>query len=128
MLYARMIKMTSSEILTLCLACCAGLLLGGSFFGGLWWTVRNGINAKQPGLWFLGSMIVRMTIVMTGFYFVGGGQWERLLSCLLGFIAARSIVVWLTRLPHTKTLIRSTGVETYPEPAVRFQKESHHAT
>jgi F1F0 ATPase subunit 2 len=123
-----MIKMTSSEVLTLCFAASAGLMLGGTFFGGLWWTVRNGINAKQPGLWFLGSMIVRMTIVMAGFYFVGSGQWERLLSCLLGFIAARSIVVWLTRLPHPKTLIRSTGLEACSENAVQIPKDSHHAT
>ena len=128
MQYARMMKMTSSEILILFLTASAGLMLGGIFFGGLWWTVRNGINAKQPGLWFLVSMTVRMTIVMAGFYFVGGSQWERLLSCLIGFIAARSMVVWLTRPPNTKPLIRSTGVETCPQPAVRLRKESHHAT
>jgi F1F0 ATPase subunit 2 len=143
MQYARMIKMTSSEILILFLSASAGLMLGGIFFGGLWWTVRNGINAKQPGLWFLGSMIVRMTIVMAGFYIVGGGQWDRLLSCLLGFIAARSMVVWLTRPPHPTPLPRSTGGEgarrsSIPstlvgkngatEPLVRLPKESHHAT
>lgn len=128
MQYARMIKMTSSEVLVLFLTASVGLMLGGIFFGGLWWTVRNGINAKQPGLWFLGSIIVRMTIVMAGFYFVGGGQWDRLLSCLLGFIAARSIVVWLTRPPNMKPLIRDSGLETYSEPEVRPRKESHHAT
>lgn len=128
MQYARMIKMTSSDILTLFLAASAGLMLGGLFFGGLWWTVRNGITSKQPGLWFLGSMIVRMTIVMAGFYFVGGGQWERLLSCLIGFIAARSIAVRCTRSPNTKPLIRDSGLETYSEPAVRLRKESHRAT
>jgi F1F0 ATPase subunit 2 len=126
--------MTSSEVQIFFLPASAGLMLGGIFFGGLWWTIRNGINAKQPGLWFLGSMLVRMTIVMAGFYFVGGGQWDRLLSCLLGFIAARSIVVWLTRLPNTEpiipliSLIRETGLETYSETAVQIQNESHHAT
>jgi len=123
--------MTSSEILILFLTASVGLMLGGIFFGGLWWTVRNGINAKQPGLWFLGSMIVRMAIVMAGFYFVGGGQWDRLLSCLLGFIAARSIVIWLTRPRNTKPLIpliRDTGLAAYPEPAVQLRKESHYAT
>ncbi len=128
MQYARMIKMTSSEVLILFLTASVGLMLGGIFFGGLWWTVRNGINAKQPGLWFLVSIIVRMTIVMAGFYFAGGGQWDRLLSCLLGFIAARSIIVWLTRLPHPKTFIRSTGPEACSENAVQLRKESHHAT
>jgi len=36
---------------------------------------------------------------LAGFYFVGGGHWERLLLCLLGFVVARLIVTWLTRLP-----------------------------
>jgi hypothetical protein len=31
------------------------------------------------------------------FYVVGGGQWERLLMCLLGFVAARVIVTWRSR-------------------------------
>lgn len=120
--------MTWIEILTLGLAGFAGFLLGGIFFGGLWWTVRNGMTSERPGLWFLGSMIVRMTIVMAGFYFVGGGQWERLLSCLFGFIAARSIVVRWTRLTYPKHLIRSIVLEAYSEPVVRLRKESHHAT
>lgn len=120
--------MPSSEVLIWFLTASVGLMLGAIFFGGLWWTVRNGINAKQPGLWFLGSMIVRTAIVMIGFHFVGGGQWERLLSCLIGFIAARSIVVWLTRLPEPKTLIRSTGVEPCQEPVAYFPEDSHHAT
>jgi len=126
--------MTSNEILTLFLTASAGLMLGGIFFGGLWWTVRNGINAKQPGLWFLGSMIARMTIVMAGFYFVGGGQWERLLSCLLGFIAARSIVVSLTRplpdlhAPSPGSTGEGITLSTTPPHPRQLRKESHHAT
>jgi F1F0 ATPase subunit 2 len=119
--------MTSSEIQMFFLTACVGLMLGGIFIGGLWWTIRYGINAKRPGLWFSVSMIVRMTIVMAGFYFVGVGQWDRLLSCLLGFIAARSIAVWLNRPPNIKPLIRETGMPAYSEPAVELRKESHHA-
>jgi F1F0 ATPase subunit 2 len=120
--------MTVIEVWTLFFAGFAGLLLGGIFFGGLWWTVRNGVTAKQPGLWFLGSMMVRMTIVMAGFYFVGGGQWQRVLGCLIGFMAARSIVVWLTRPPYFAAHIRSAGVETSVEPSVCLQQDSRHAT
>jgi len=35
---------------------------------------------------------------LAGFYFVSGGHWERLLLCLLGFVIARVVVTWLTRL------------------------------
>jgi F1F0 ATPase subunit 2 len=120
--------MTVSESITLCLAACAGLMLGGIFFGGLWWTVRKGVVTKQPGLWFLGSMIVRMTVVMAGFYFVSDGQWDRLLSSLVGFIAARTIIVRLSRPCQSKPLIRSNGLEVCSEAAIRLPKESHHAT
>jgi len=92
-----MMYVMSSEILTWCFAACAGLLLGVIFFGGSWWTVRNEITAKQPGLWFLGNMILRITFVMAGLYLIGGKQWDRLLSCLIGFIAARWIVIWYTQ-------------------------------
>ena len=53
-----------NELLTLALALVAGLLLGAIFFGGLWWTVRKGISSKQPALWFLGSLLLRMSIAL----------------------------------------------------------------
>lgn len=86
-----------NDPLPLLLATAAGLLLGASFFGGLWWTVGKGLSAKQPALWFLGSMLLRMGIALAGFYFVGRGDWRRLIACLLGFIVARFVVTWLTR-------------------------------
>ena len=89
--------MTMNEILTLVLACVAGGILGAIFFGGLWWTVRKGILSKQPVLWFFGSMLLRMSIALVGFYFVSGRQWKRLLLCLLGFVIARLAVTWLTK-------------------------------
>src|SRR5664280_3746105 len=89
-------RMTMNETLTLALALAVGLLLGVIFFGGLWWTVRKGVSSKQPALWFFGSLLVRMSIALAGFYFVGRGHWERLLVCLLGFIVARLIVTRLT--------------------------------
>ena len=86
-----------TEALALILAWTAGGVLGGIFFGGLWWTVRRGVLAKQPAIWFLGSLLLRMSIVLTGFYFVADRHWERLLLCLFGFVMARLVVTWLTR-------------------------------
>ena len=85
------------KLLTLVLALVAGLLLGAIFFGGLWWTVRKGVSSQQPALWFFGSLLLRMSIALAGFYFVWRGHWERLLLCLLGFVMARLVVTWLTR-------------------------------
>jgi F1F0 ATPase subunit 2 len=88
-----------TETLTLTLAWLAGMALGAIFFGGLWWTVRKACASGQPALWFFGSLLLRMSIALAGFYFVSGRDWERLLLCLLGFTVARLLVTWLTRTP-----------------------------
>ena len=88
-----------NEALSLAPAMVTGVLLGGMFFGGLWWTVRNGVSSKQPALWFLGSLLLRMSIALAGFYFVSGGHWDRMLACLLGFVIARFIVTRFTGPP-----------------------------
>ena len=86
-----------NETLTLALSWAAGGLLGAVFFGGLWWTVRKSVSSRQPALWVFGSLLLRMSIALTGFYFVAGSHWERMLLCLLGFVMARLVVTWLTR-------------------------------
>lgn len=87
------------ESWTLALALMAGALLGAMFFGGLWWTVRKGISSPRPATWFLGSLLLRTGIILAGFYFISGGQADRLLACLLGFVIARFLVTWLTGPP-----------------------------
>ena len=86
-----------NEAMTLTLASMAGAALGAIFFGGLWWTVQKGVSSKQPALWFLGSLLLRTCLALTGFYFVARGNWVRLPVCLVGFVAARLIVTRYTR-------------------------------
>jgi F1F0 ATPase subunit 2 len=88
-----------SEFFSLAPALAASLLLGAFFFGGLWWTVIRGVSSPRPALWFLGSMLLRMSITLAGFYFVGREDWQRWLLCLLGFVLARLVVKRLTRPP-----------------------------
>ena len=85
------------EMLPLVLAWVAGWVLGAMFFGGLWWTVRKGVSSQRPAGWFVGSLLLRMSVALAGFYAVSSGQWDRLLVCLLGFVMARLVVTWLTR-------------------------------
>lgn len=75
------------------LALIGGVLLGCVFFGGLWWTVRKGVVARQPALWFLASFVVRTGIVLAGFYAISFGHWNRLLFCLAGFVVARIVLI-----------------------------------
>ncbi len=72
---------------------------GGQFVGGM--------ASPHPRLWFLGSLLLRMSIALAGFYFVSGGQWKRLLPCLFGFVVSRPVVTWLTR-PSRKNQSRPT--------------------
>ena len=87
--------MTMSEFVGPILSLLAGAAFGAFFFGGLWLTVRKAMSAHQPALLVLSSMLVRTGLVLVGFYFVADGQWQRLLACMAGFIAARLIVTRL---------------------------------
>jgi F1F0 ATPase subunit 2 len=87
------------ELAPLAAALAAGLTLAGIFFASLWWTVVIGVSSPRPALWFIGSTLLRMAMVLGGFYLVGGDHWERWLACLLGFALARVVVWRLTRPP-----------------------------
>lgn len=91
-----------------------GFALGGIFFGGLWWTVRMAMSSQQPGLWFGGSLLIRMAIVLCGFILVLGDRWERLAWCLVGFIAARVVVITLTRAPKPRSTVRGPEASHAP--------------
>ena len=101
-----------NEWLALALALLAGFLLGGLFFGGLWWTVQRAVSSKSIARWFLGSLLLRMSVALGGFYVVSGGRWERLLACLLGFILARLAVTQLTK-SSREDQARSAGEARY---------------
>jgi F1F0 ATPase subunit 2 len=91
--------MTMNEVLVLALAGVAGFALGAVFFGGLWWTVQKAVSSRRPALLFLGSLLLRMSITLAGFYAVGHADWQRLLACLFGFVVVRLLAVRLTRRP-----------------------------
>jgi F1F0 ATPase subunit 2 len=86
-----------NEFLILAFVCMAGFMLGTVFFGGLWWTIRKGVLPQTSALLFPCSLLLRMSIALAGFYFIGHGDWKRLLLCLFGFIMARFVVTLLTR-------------------------------
>ena len=92
-----------NEILNLALALVMGVFIGAIYFGGLWWTVRQGSVSKRPAIWFLGSLLLRTSIAMAGFYLISHGHWENLLVCLLGFVIARLIVMRVTRIAEKPT-------------------------
>lgn len=70
-----------------------GFALGAVYFGGLWLTVRSMQTMNQPALGLFMSFLLRIGIVLTGFYLVMDGHWERLVACLAGFLIARTLLV-----------------------------------
>lgn len=89
-----------NETETMILVFIAGLILGTLFFGGLWLTVKKTVTSSKPALLVFVSFISRLVIVLAGFYFIGAGDWQRLLATLLGFVAARFILLYLTKPKH----------------------------
>jgi len=98
------------DTVILALAAGAGMLLAASFFGGLWWTVRRGLASAQPALWFLGSLLLRTSVILAGFYWVAGDHWERLLACLLGFVSVRFVMTRLAGPPVQPLNIPKTEI------------------
>src|SRR5664279_540610 len=81
----------------------AGILLGTFFFGGLWWTIQMRSPSEWSGLLFSGSLLLRMSVAVSGFYLVSHGDWRKLVACLAGFMLARIAVTRLIRVPSAKT-------------------------
>ncbi len=73
-----------------------GILMGTLFFGGLWYTILRGMKSSHPEVWFLLSLVIRISLAGAGFVWLSGGHWDRLLACLAGFLLARLVVLrWL---------------------------------
>lgn len=74
----------------------AGGALGFIFFWGLWKTVQSMSRVKRPFLWMFASFLVRLSIVLMGFYVIMQIQWQLMAVALMGFIFARFGVIRYT--------------------------------
>jgi F1F0 ATPase subunit 2 len=98
-----------NEPTALLLAFLLGALLGMLFFGALWLTILRGLHSNVPGPWFFASLLLRLLVILSGFYLVGHGDWRRLCACLLGFFVARVGATHLARLPRALKAHRIAG-------------------
>ena len=82
-----------SDFLLLVLALAAGFLLGTFFFGSLWWTTKKVLRSSHSALILTGSLLVRTAVVLAGLWLSAQGRWANAAAFLLGFLAARAVVV-----------------------------------
>lgn len=79
-------------IVTVLLGLLAGGALGGVYFGGLWWTVRDLGEAQRPGLRLMVSFGVRAVFALVGFAaLVVWSAWA-LVGGLVGFVVVRMVM------------------------------------
>lgn len=102
-----------AELLGIAGAGLGGIAIGAFFFAGLWWTVQKGVTAKQPGLHFLASLLVRTLITVTVFYCLARGDWRNLAASLVGFITSRFVV-------SRFIVTRSTAFSIQPKRRLRI--------
>ena len=79
-----------------------GSLLGALFYLGLWCTVRRGLSSGHPAIVFLVSLVLRVTAVVAGFYYISHGEWSLLAAGLGGFLISRSCALWIVGGPGSK--------------------------
>jgi F1F0 ATPase subunit 2 len=70
-----------------------GGVLGAFYFTGLWLTVRRLDSTPYIGILLLCSMLLRISVVMLGFYLLLDKNWHSILLALLGFILVRLFAI-----------------------------------
>jgi len=83
----------TSGIVEIMAAALAGIALGCFYFMGLWWTLKRLPSARRPVLLNTMSFLLRLVVVLTGFYLILGAGWQMLAVSMLGFIAVRILLV-----------------------------------
>ena len=77
----------------------SGALLGAFFFVGLRWTLQRALASDCPAAWFLGSLLLRMSVVVLGFHQMAPYGWSALVTALLGLVLAREAILRSARAP-----------------------------
>lgn len=82
-----------SQILFLLIAFGFGAALGIGYFAWLWHTVKHLPEARHPSLALVGGFGARISVLLAGFALLLNGRWEPISAALLGFIAAREVLI-----------------------------------
>lgn len=85
--------MQPPDIMALLLSLIAGAGVGFIYFFGLWLTIKQLAQQKNPGLLMLTSLIARTALVMIVFYqIMQTVGWQGLFSALTGLVMVRLVL------------------------------------
>jgi len=71
-----------------------GICLGAVYFGGLWMTVKLLPAVQRLTLVIIVvSYLIRITLTMAGFYYILVIDWKQFVSCAIGFILVRQLIM-----------------------------------
>jgi F1F0 ATPase subunit 2 len=70
----------------------AGIALGLVFYGGLWITIQRLTITRHPIALTLGSLLLRLAVVLVGLLLVTRGRWQNAVAYLAGFVIGRIAV------------------------------------
>jgi F1F0 ATPase subunit 2 len=89
-------------------AALAGILFGIIYFGGLWLTIQKMSQVNRPVILLIASFIVRLGLVLIGFYLIANGRIEMLAVSLITFFITRFFFISRIQ-PHTERSGRPHG-------------------
>ncbi len=75
----------------------AGALLGGLYFGGLWWSVRRIRNIEHKKLFLFFSWLFRSVVLCGGLFLLAHHDSQMLLGAAAGLLTARFLIVRIVK-------------------------------
>lgn len=89
-----MTDLATSELIALLTSFITGGLVGLLFFWSLWLTVSGLNRARHPALRLLGSLLLRLCLVLGVFYFLADyAGWQHAALAAVGFTLSRLFLV-----------------------------------
>ena len=85
----------------------AGMGFGLFYFSGLWLTLRKLANRRSWTIWLGISFILRLAVVLCGFFLLMQENWIRLVVLTMGFLVTRTLMI-----KRINKISTSTGQKT----------------
>ncbi len=94
--------MIETDLTWLVIAFAAGAALGAGYFAGLWLTLCRLPSASSPYRLYGVSLLLRLTLLLGGFYLLAVRGYGGLLAAGVGFMVSRQLWLIATRSPWGK--------------------------